>query len=427
MKDIVPKKPASDVTVSDEAWTAAIAPIRRQLSDTYLCKAKRALDAGLNDAAVNYVWDLLVNDLRLKVEAYGVDLFLSVEDGLRYHDSGNTLQERWRDVPDYRLLSGCHSLNLISRTAFRHLSFWLSVRNHESAAHPVDEEEELDLDTAMSLVRDAARFVLSRECPSPGFNLKVMAENLKSRDLTGETDLLREQVGHLTPGQCDSALGMMVSLFVGGTPQTKKNIQELVPAVWARASADARRKVGEKYARYSAEGSVDSRAEVFSLLTTVDGVAFIPQSLRRAMFTRAAKDLIDAHFGWENFMNEVAPARQLAEMGIDCPDDVLPVFCTAFVVSYMGNRYGESRAAQPYLESLKGRFSNRHWVGVMDAIRSAPEVHSEIGGPTPFIRLQQLCSEMLPALVSARDKRDCEFVIQSKLPQVLAHFVREEE
>ncbi|MEN6578490.1 MAG: hypothetical protein ABFD90_19250 [Phycisphaerales bacterium] len=426
MGDIV-RRVVGVPVLSEEEWGEAIAPVRKELSFTYLGKAKRALEAGLYDAAVNYVWDLVINDLRLKVEAYGVEIFLSVEDGLKYQGSGETLQDRWRDIVDYRLLSGCHKLNLISRTAFRHLSFWLSVRNHESAAHPVDEEEEIDLSTAMSLVRDGARFVFSRERPPAGFNLKTMADNLKSRDLTDEVEEIREQIKQMNQGQCDSALGMMISLFVGGTPQTKKNIQLLISGVWNKTSDQAKRKVGEKYAKLSAEGEADAKAEVFSILTNVDGVGLIPESLRGAMFRKAAKDLIAAHFGWSNFEKEVAPARQLAELGVDCPDDALATFSTAFLVSYMGNFYGLSNASQPYLRSLKERFSSRHWKAVMEAIRSSSEVQSELSSPKPFTRVQQLCAEILPALVSAKDKRDCEFILKNTCEKVLSRFAGDDE
>lgn len=423
MSDLVPRR---DGLVVDEAWATAIAPTRREVSRTYLEKAKRAIDAGLFDAAVNYVWDLVVSDLRQKVEAYGVDIFLSVEDGIKYHESGDTLQDRWRDVADYRLLSGCLKLSLISRTAFRHLSFWLSVRNHESAAHPVDEEEELDLRTTLSLVGDAVRFVLARERPAPGFNLRAMAESIKTKDLSGDLDELLVQLRGLNPSQSDSALGMMVTLFVGGSTQAKANVGRLLMAVWEQATEDAKRRVGDKYAKLSAEGASEEKAEVFSLLSMTGGVGYIPEGLRRAMFSRASRDLLDAHFGWDNFQGEIAPARQLAELGPECPDAVLPQFCRAWLVSYMGNYYGESRGAQPYLSKLRDRFTNRHWCGLVEAIRSTSEVHSEMGGDKPFRRLQALCQQMLPALVSARDKRDCEFIISQSRRDVLARFVRDD-
>ncbi len=406
-------------------WDDAIAPIRRQVSRTYLEKTKKALEAGLFDAGVNYTWDLVVNDLRLKVEAYGIDIFLSVEDGLTYHATGATLQDRWREIGDHRLLAGCLKLNLISRTAYRHLSFWLSVRNHESAAHPIDEEEELDLHTAVACVRDAARFVLCQDLPMPGFNLKNLADNLKTRDLSRDAAEIHEQVKNLTSGQCDSAVGMMVSLFVGGTPMTKSNVLLLIKPVWQRASDEVKRKAGEKYAKLSAEGESSAKAEVFAILTVVDGVGNIPTSLRRAMFQKASKDLIDAHFNWDNFANEIPPARQLAELGVDCPDDALDVFCAAFLVSFVGNFYGPSIGAQAHLQSLKQRFTLRHWTGIIQAARESDEVQSEIFHSQPYKRLQVLCSEMLPTLVSAKDKGDCEFIVSHCRSEAQDRFARE--
>jgi len=412
MSELVPK----------EKWEDLISPIRRGLSLSYISKIERAIDAGLYDAAINYAWDLLVNDLRLKVEAYGVDIFISVEDGIKHHETGSTLQERWRDVQDYKLLSGCLKLNLISRTAFRHLSFWLSVRNHESAAHPIDEEEELDRATAISCLRDAVRFVLSRELPEPGFNLKSLADNLKARDLSSEVEVIEEQLKHLSSEQCNSALGMMVSLFIGGTTQIKKNVSLFIKQIWQNASNEAKRKIGEKYARFSSEGETDKKSEVFGLLSLVDGIGLIPPGLRKILFSKAARELIAAHFGWENYNEEIAPARQLAELGVDCPDDALDEFIVAYLVSYMGNYYGVSRGAQPYLEELKSRFSLRHWKGIMTAIRKSDQVQSEMNNSKPFSRLQVLCSEMLPALVSARDKRDCEFIINKSRREVIEAF-----
>jgi len=291
-------------------WDAAITPVRHEVPRRYLTKAKRALDAGLSDAAITYVWDLVVNDLRGKVEAHGIDIFLSVEDGLKYR-AGDSLADRWRDISDYRLLSGCKRLGLISRTGFRHLSFALSVRNHESAAHPVDEEEDLDRTTVVMVVTDAVRFVLSQDKPARGFNLQALAENLKAQDLTDDLDDVKAQIEHLTQEQCDSAVGMLTALFVGGSPHAKGNVLALMPTLWSRASKQSRARIGEKYARFATDGDTEAKAEIFSLLTVVDGVQEIPSSLRRALFRKASQALTDAHFDWENFAGEVAPARQL--------------------------------------------------------------------------------------------------------------------
>lgn len=409
----------------DDLWGEIISLVRKQVSRKYLEKIKISLNAGLYDASINYIWDLVINDLRLKVEAYGVDIFISIEDSINYHELGGSLQDRWRDIPDHRLLSGCLKLNLISRTAFRHLSFWLSVRNHESAAHPIDEEEDVEQDTAIQCLCDAVRFVLSRHMPEPGLNLRVLRDNLKKRNLTNDREEIIQGLNSLSTEQCDSLLGMFVSIFIDGTPIAKKNILELAPYIWNKTTDNAKQRVGEKYAKYSAEGNKDKKFEIFSFLTIVDGIKYIPNQLRSILFKKSAQELIDAHFGWHNFYNELNPARQMAELGVDCPDDVLYIFMTAFLLSYVGNHYNVSQEAQPYLESLLKRFTLRHYVALIKVVRNSDQIQSEISSERPFRRLQYLCSKILPFFVSARHKQDCEFIIKNSLKKVIKRFMRE--
>lgn len=404
------------------AWLEAVQPIRKEISQRYLEKARRALDAGLYDAVVNYTWDITIADLRTKVEAYGVDLFLSAEEDVKYHADAATLQDRWTHVPDSRLLSGAAKLNLISRTAMRHLSHWLGVRNHESAAHPVEEEEEIDAATAISCARECVKYVLSRDMPEPGFSIGVLAQSIKKHDLQADALEVQEQLKRLTTEQCDTALNMVVSLYIGGTPDVKVNVGAIIETLWSRATDNGRAKVGQKYGRLAGEGKSDEKAELLSLLISVDGVGQIPIHLRGALFRKAAQDLTDAHFGWDNYSKETGPARQLAELGVDCPDEQLSIFAAAFLVSFMGNFYGVAKGAQQHLTALTQKFSLRHWKALLDAVRNSDQVQSKLSHQKPYKRLQELCTKMLPFLVSAKDKEDCEFIIASDQYRALERF-----
>ena len=409
-------------------WAKLVAPVRSGIPPKYLEKTKVAFESGLLDAGINYIWDLVVNDLRRKIEAYGADIFVSVEDGVKWHSEGDSIIDRWRDVTDYKLLSGCRKLNIISRTAYRHLLFMLNVRNHESAAHPVEEEEEVDGGTAYYFVWDAVRFVLSVELPEPGFHIGSLAQNLKDKDLSGEKEEITDQLTRLTKEQSDSVLGLMVSIFLENRTISMQNVLLLIQVIWDNSSEDAKRRVGEKYARFSAEGESDLKRSLFSLLTHVGGIKFIPQNLRAALFLKASKTLIQAHFEFENFAGEEAPARQLAELGVDCPDSVLFEFCSAYLLSYMGNYYGNSWVAEPYLLGLKDGFNQRHWTGLIEAVRKSDHVQSEMFNRKPYSRLKKLCREMIPLLTNAKDKRDCELIIKGNHAEVFKlPWMREEE
>jgi len=69
----------SESPLYETDWSEALAPVRPQLKEIhYLEKAQKAYEVGLCDAAVNYVWDSAINDLRTKVEAYGAAIFLAL-------------------------------------------------------------------------------------------------------------------------------------------------------------------------------------------------------------------------------------------------------------------------------------------------------------------------------------------------------------
>jgi len=52
-------------------------------------------------------------------------------------------------------------------------------------------------------------------------------------------------------------------------------------------------------------------------------------------------------------------------------------------------------------------------------------VQSELHSAKPVARLQALCKEILPVLVSAKDKRDCEFLTTASSREVIQEFMDE--
>jgi hypothetical protein len=407
--------------VDSEELNTILAPIRPGLEQRYFIKARKAMDAGLYDAAFNYFWDLTINDLRQKVEKYGIEIFIAVGDKVKYHPRGSTLQDRWKDVTDSKLLEGCSNLEILSRTAYRHLVFMLQVRNHESAAHPVNVEAELDRETALFLMRDAVKFVLAHENPEPGFNIRDLADNLKKQDFsTVEIEAINQKIQGLNTQQADTAQGMIIALYLEEDESVRKNIESIIEALWSISSDEAKTKLANKFDRSLAEANIEERDLIFRLLVKVVGIRFLHSNTRKLLFEAASSKLIEVHFETDNYYKEPAPARQLADLGVCCPDEALGKFSAAFLLCYNGNRWGVSEAAQMYLARLKKGFSNKHFKALIVAVRSNPKVQSELLADIPFARLQSLFEEIKDSLTTAADKQFCEFVIESTKEAFLA-------
>ena len=75
------------------------------------------------------------------------------------------------------------------------------------------------------------------------------------------------------------------------------------------------------------------------------GFDYVPESLRSATFTRAAKEVLAAHESYQNFYNEPAPMQALASLGSTIPAPAFPLCMKATLSVVLGNQYGHTLAA----------------------------------------------------------------------------------
>ncbi|MFH2102224.1 MAG: hypothetical protein ABIJ39_02550 [Chloroflexota bacterium] len=103
----------------------------------YISKFIAATASGLFDAALNYLWDETIYELRKRVAQYDLAYFYDVA-------VGNNAEKRKRlsteddlqKIDDSDLIKGSNEIGLISDLGFRHLDFVRYMRNWASAAHP---------------------------------------------------------------------------------------------------------------------------------------------------------------------------------------------------------------------------------------------------------------------------------------------------
>ena len=101
----------------------------------YLSKFIGATAIGLFDAALNYVWNEVVLNLRKKAVVYGLDLFFDAA-------VGGTNRADYKDeadlegIKDCVLLATCKKLELISDVVYKKLDHILMMRNEVAASHP---------------------------------------------------------------------------------------------------------------------------------------------------------------------------------------------------------------------------------------------------------------------------------------------------
>jgi hypothetical protein len=106
----------------------------------YLSKFMVAVGAGLFDAALNYLWDETISELRRRVAGYDLSYFFDI--AVQAPDRRKQLktEEDLVRVDDYDLIRAANEIGLVSDVGFRQLDLIRYMRNFASAAHPNQNE-----------------------------------------------------------------------------------------------------------------------------------------------------------------------------------------------------------------------------------------------------------------------------------------------
>jgi len=108
-----------------------------RIKSYYISKFLAAISSGLFDAALNYIWDEAISNLRQKILNYDLDYFF--DQITTSIDKKSKFKEDDLDgVSDQELIEGARKIELISEVGYKQLDLIRYMRNFASAAHRVD-------------------------------------------------------------------------------------------------------------------------------------------------------------------------------------------------------------------------------------------------------------------------------------------------
>lgn len=159
----------------DQAWSQLPRLIKRippELRDERIVKMCVAVASGLFDAAINYVWNAAVVELRQKVCRFGIAVVPQVLDDKSF-DEDSLL-----DLKDAELLELCLKLNLIGDDDFFFLDQCRATRNSFSVAHPA--EGIVDEDEFLAFLSRCQKHALSSAHNPKGVDTKALLVAIKA-------------------------------------------------------------------------------------------------------------------------------------------------------------------------------------------------------------------------------------------------------
>jgi hypothetical protein len=331
-------------------------PQRREHS-VYVSKFIAATAAGLFDAALNYLWDETISELRRRIAMYDLSYFYDIAVPNPDRRKKLSTADDLTKIEDSELIRGANEIGLISDLAFKHLDYIRYMRNWASAAHP--NQNEITGLQLVSWLETCLREVITPPPSDVTIQIGRLLENIKTNQIGADE---ARQIGvffaDLPQDRVDSLAAGLYGIYCqqDSAAQTRDNIRLLAPHLWPRVSETTRKQFGVKYAQYVANNDQEQARFAREFMDVVGAADYIPDGLRAAELETAIQNLLTAHRGLNNFYNEPAFARQLKTLVGDAgavPPQVEERYVMALVEVYLTNGNGVAWNAEPvYLDLL---------------------------------------------------------------------------
>lgn len=335
----------------------------------YLSKFIAGVASGLFDAALNYLWDETILQIRKRVVQYDLEYFydnaVAGEKRKRLKDESDLTK-----VDDFELIKGSKEIGLISDLGFKHLEYINYMRNWTSAAHP--NQNEITGLQLISWLETCVKEVISLPISNITIQIKQLLAGVKSTTISESeaqeiavffTNLTQEQVNNLVSG----FFGIYTKPDTDS--QTLQNINRLLPLIWDRVDEDTRDTFGLKYGNFVANNFQHEKKLSREFLQLVNAESYIPDDLRIVEIEAAIDNLATSHRGFNNFYNEPTFARQLYRMVGDppkVPKALNKKYVYTIVETFLTNGNGvASFAQQTYVEMLSKLNSHQANIAVL--------------------------------------------------------------
>ena len=339
---------------------AKLSDEQRQRS-IYISKFVAAVASGLFDAALNYMWDETITELRRRVAQYDISYFcdnakISAEKRKNIKDVDDLSK-----IDDSELVYGSKEIGLISELGFKHLDYIRFMRNWASAAHP--NQNELSGLQLVAWLETCIKEVISLPLSNAAVEIKKLLSNIKSNSVSeAEAKEIAPFFVNLSQDQINNLASGFFGIYTrsDSTPITKQNIRLLLPFLWDRVDEDTRQQFGIKYGRFVANNDQEEKGFARQFLEVVSALSYIPNDLRGVEVEAAVTNLLNVHRAFNNFYNEPPFARELqrlvGEVG-NVPKQASNNYVMGLVEVFLTNGNGTAWNAEPIYTQLMSQFN----------------------------------------------------------------------
>lgn len=365
-------------------WGTLEKAIRPEVPKVFVRLLRDSIATDNFAGAMTAVWNAVTHDLRTKVLRFGVQHFSALE-GMPEVETADELEE---NVTDYKLLLGCQRLGLLSEEAFAHLKHCQAlISGYLKTAKFPGEIDRLDV---LTFVKNCVKYSLAVDGPAPGIDMSALLTGIDKEQLVGRVVEFENALKHQPEKVVSTVARLLFKKWVdapGASQVTQANIIALYPIAWKYLTDTDRRAIAQDYLSVRLSGTDDQASRGWYLIREVQALRYLPEDIATRYFEAASSSLYNAHNDFNNFANEVGPARDLRALGSWVPESARATYVRAVTQAFLGNPYGVSHGAEPHLEGMIQNFEAASVECFFKLLRTDADLRSTLRSEGPAERL----------------------------------------
>lgn len=317
-------------------------------------KVIKAINSQLYDMAAEYMWSRTVNILKKDILQFGNEFVAEMLD----RPNGDI-----DSISEYEIITLSADLGFINNTAkMEFLQFSETIQHFMSVE---DDGDEFPVTRLIDMVRSCVKYVLGYDSVEYEMPFGSFRDRLKTEIVNPSSDIYEQLKA--SPYFYKKTITKTLLNLAKTLPESAEreivlaNLSNIVPSIWSDLSSEDRWSIGRAYAQANNDGDENVSKALKSLLIKIRGFDYVPENLRSNSYIVAAKDLLAAHHGMNNFYREPSFAKVLCDMGSSIPIPAFSICMTAVLACKLGNRYGVSGNAQQYLDKILDRVTPERW------------------------------------------------------------------
>jgi hypothetical protein len=385
----------------------------------YLSKFVGATAIGLFDAALNYVWNEVVINLRKKADYYGIDLFFDAAVGGAKREFYKN-EDDLSGLKDNVLLDTCKKLELISEVVYLKLVHVLTMRNEVAASHP--NIESIGGFELLGWLQTCVKDVLQDSISESAIRIKSIVHGIKSK-----TDVIDKHTQKSFTNELENLArphihNLLISLFgmytdLSSDVVLKKNISLIAKPIWDISNDELKYKIGVKLDNFRTNMLNEKVDRATEFLSFVDGHRYETLDARAVNLNNLTEKLLDAHLGWDNFHYEpvaITLILKFCKKIEDIPSEILPQLIKVVLRCRIGKgltySQGVSPSGKPLYDTFIAMLNDDSFDNFMYALFSI-EVKSKLTNPICQTQLKTILEIYRNNIVSERKIEAIDFLL----------------